>query len=400
MKTLLIALAVLLLAVVAAHLLSSDPGFVVVGYRGQLVRTSVNLFAVLLFIAVLLLYASLRLIARVWMLPTHYFQWSHAQRAGKAQQALLSGLTALAEGDWRRAEDTLRRHAAGSDTPLLHYLGAAQAAELQHAHERREAYLREAGERVPEAALAVGLAKAELLLDERKYEDARSLLGRLRALKGKSGHAKVLLLFLRLHMARGEWVEVLNLVPALRQGKALPEAELLERQIDAFAGLMRGAGSLEALETVWSQVPPALRKRADLIEAYAACLQQRGNAVKALPLIQKTLKSEWHGSLVRRFGLIETADPAAQISEAEKWLALNGDDPDLLLTLGRLCFRHGLWGKACYYLEASIARRPSTEAYWLLAETLDHIGDPARAADSRRKGLALAAQLDAAQRRA
>ena len=40
---------------------------------------------------------------------------------------------------------------------------------------------------------------------------------------------------------------------------------------------------------------------------------------------------------------------------AERWLPAHRDDAVLLRTLGRLCERAGLWGKAQSYYEASLA---------------------------------------------
>lgn len=389
MRSLFLCLLVLLAAVIVAQISSEDPGYVVIGYHGRLLRTSVNFFVFLLGLLAVTLYLLLRVLAKLWSAPRRLFDWSHTQRSGKAQKALVNGVMALAEGNWERAEGTFSRNAATSEYPLVHYLAAAQAAHSQRAWTRRDEYLRLAEETgSQEAQLAVGLTEAELQLQQGQWEQAKTTLLRLRA--SNSSHPQVLKLSLRLMTQMQDWRQLLDLLPALKQRKVCSAEEILARQTDAHAGLLANARSADALADVWSRIPNTLRRHPAIIEAYAARAQAFGQGSKAIPLIQKALKSDWDPALVKRYGLMPSEDLAAQINAAEKWLGSHGDDATLLLSLGRLCFKSELWGKACYYLEACIKQNPAPEAYWLLAETLDRIGDPDCATEHRRLGLAMA----------
>jgi len=394
--------------VLVAWLFGRDHGLVAIAYQGRLIETSVNVALVVLGLAALLCYGAARLVAHLWSLQRRLHGWAHTQKTGKARQDLVAGAIALAEGHWRQAEEALYRSAEISEAPFLHYLAAARAAQAQHgtreteqgsgklrAHERRDHYLDLARETTPKADLAVALTSAELHLEHGEIERARDVLQRLRSLH--PAHPEVLRAALRFHVERGEWSEVLGLLPALNKRKALAAEEVSARQVEAHAGLLRAAEDHESLEKAWAQVPTPLRKRPPVLYAYASQLQRYGAGSRVISLIHKTLKSDWDSALCACYGTIDGGDTAAQIREAETWLAAHGQDPSLLLTLGRLCYKSGLWGKACYYFEASIARQPYPEAYWLLAETLDHIGDPDRAAESRRKGLDLATRLREAQ---
>ena len=389
MRSLFLGLLVLLAAVIVAQISSEDPGYVVIGYHGRLLRTSVNFFVFLLGLLAVTLYLLLRVLAKLWSAPRRLFDWSHTQRSGKAQKALVNGVMALAEGNWERAEGTFSRNAATSEYPLVHYLAAAQAAHSQRAWTRRDEYLRLAEETgSQEAQLAVGLTEAELQLQQGQWEQAKTTLLRLRA--SNSSHPQVLKLSLRLLTQMQDWRQLLDLLPALKQRKVCSTEEILARQTDAHAGLLANARSADALADVWSRIPNTLRRHPAIIEAYAARAQAFGQGSKAIPLIQKALKSDWDPVLVKRYGLMPSEDLAAQINAAEKWLGSHGDDATLLLSLGRLCFKSELWGKACYYLEACIKQNPAPEAYRLLAETLDRIGDPDRATEHRRLGLEMA----------
>ena len=62
----------------------------------------------------------------------------------------------------------------------------------------------------------------------------------------------------------------------------------------------------------------------------------------------------------------------------------------LLLTLGRMCARQGLWGKAAQYLERSLALVPSSGAWESLGDVHAGQGDAALAQRCYRNALALA----------
>lgn len=387
MKALSLALIVIVAAVAIAHIAGADPGFVVIGYQGHLVRTTVTFVAAILVAAALLSFGLLRLLTWLWEKLKRVYLWPQGRLAARAQHDLMRGYIALAEGDLWRAEEALGATAEASDVALIHYLGAARAAHAQQASARRDRYLRRARDRVPQAEVAVGLTEAELHLDSGEIDAAQARLRELRS--AHPSHPQVLRLCLRLAREQGNWREVLDLLPALKQRKALNTEEWQKQQLDAYASMLREASATDVLERLWAQTPNNLKRDPAIIDSYAAGLQSAGTGAKAVPLIQKALKSGWDRALVQRYGSINVGDPTVQIHEAEKWLAAHGDDPALLLTLGRLCLRNELWGKACYYLETCLKHESSPEAYWLLAETLDHIGDRDRAAASRRKGLEL-----------
>jgi len=76
-------------------------------------------------------------------------------------------------------------------------------------------------------------------------------------------------------------------------------------------------------------------------------------------LLRGALSRRWSDSLVELYGRVTAKDCARQLSSAENWLQEQPSNPVLLLTLGRLCLKNKLWGKARSYLEASIGAAPS-----------------------------------------
>ena len=75
------------------------------------------------------------------------------------------------------------------------------------------------------------------------------------------------------------------------------------------------------------------------------------------------------------------------MERAETWLEQHPRDAVLLLTLGRLCARQGLWGKARSYLEASLSIEPTHSAHLELGRLLEREGKPAEAAAEYQKAL-------------
>jgi HemY protein len=110
---------------------------------------------------------------------------------------------------------------------------------------------------------------------------------------------------------------------------------------------------------------------------------------QAAQLLRDRLGSEWDQRLAHLYGDVQEVDAAAQQSQAEQWLEQHPDDAVLLLALAKISLRNQLWGKAHSYLEASIGKQPTAEAYRLLGGLLEQLDEPDKAAECYRQGLAL-----------
>ena len=131
---LILILALLLLASALAPLLKSDPGHVLINFGDWTIETSVLVLAVTL----LVLWFAVQLAVWFWRMPVETARKMREQRAFKQ---LEKGLLALTEGDWKAAEKALEKSASTQGRTTAHYLAAAQAADSQDAHDRREYYL-------------------------------------------------------------------------------------------------------------------------------------------------------------------------------------------------------------------------------------------------------------------
>lgn len=392
MRFLILSLSVLILAVLAGGVILEDTGFVVLGFRGVVARTSLVFFIVLLLLAVAALYAAVHLARRLWRAPRDLRQWSRQRREARSLASLSEGLLALAAGDWRQAEKSLVRGAARSHRPLLHYLGAARAAQALQASDRSERYLHLAAAQGAEAEFAVLLARAEAAVQAGDAAAARAVLPRLREID--AAHPQVQRLELACARAAREWAGVLALLPVLGKRKVLGERERTEAEAEAVTALIAGSTSArggDALRQVWGQLPKERRAQPALVALYARELSANGQGEEAERMIRAALNRQWDRELARAYGEVTAHDGLRQIKHAEGWLAARGAaDVDLLLTLGGLCVRAGLWGKARSYLEGVVDKSPSPAAYRLLAETLEQLGDRDGALRCHRRGLLIA----------
>jgi HemY protein len=258
--------------------------------------------------------------------------------------------------------------------------------------------LERALERQPHAELAIALNHAQLQLDR---GDSDGALATLQAMQERHPHnPQVLRQLQRLYRQRGEWSELIRLMPELRKDKVLPSQELADLEKRAWGENLSlaayrdvedeaGVSGLPALEKAWQQLTSAQRQEPALILAYAEQLRRHGADVQAEEVLRNAMKRDYSTHLARLYGLVRGSDPGKQLHTAESWLKNHPDDPGLLLTLGRLCLQSSLWGKARDYLEASLKLQRNPEACAELARLLAQLGETDRSNQLFQEGLGL-----------
>lgn len=376
-------LAAIFLGAVIAHLLLQDRGFVLVNFLGYSIEMSIPALVVVLCIA----YFGIRGILFLWRAPRRLGAAVADVRMRRAGTQLTRGLIHMAEGDWSKSERLLGQGLKGTDAPLINYLMAARAAQLQGSNERRDDWLRLAYEELPEAEAAILLTQAELQLEHEEFERALATLNRIE--EAHPGHPLALELLIRAHGALVDWDRVLALLPSLRNTRVEPSgiAELATAALKYF--ISRSDLSAEALEELWARLPSQLRTLPAIIAVHAEGLSALGRGDAAEKGLRQALKHNWREDLVLAYGNVRSADPARQLKRAERWLKTHSEDGALLLTAARLCMAVELWGKARSYLESSLAIAPRPAAYALYGQLLRELGEDAHAATAFRSGLAL-----------
>jgi HemY protein len=338
----------------------------------------------LLFIAVSLLfvvaYLVVRLISRAVRLPSHVRAFRRAQREKKGRTALHGAIQALFEGRFSRAEKLASQARDLECVPPLPELIAARAAQRMRDFDKRDEWLGQARKSEGDWRLARMVTEAELLLEERRFQEAHAVLGELHA--GGSRHIATLTLLLRAEQGLGNWDEVVRLARLLEKRSAMPPEALESIRVNArVAMLSRKTHDPKSLAEYWRELPDSEQAHPKLAATAARAFIQLGDCRAAHRILEEALERDWHADLVLLYGECRDIDAIVRIEHAERWLEERPRDAELLLTLGRLCAQTQLWGKAISYLEASVALHATRAAHIALAQVHDSMG---RAEDANR----------------
>ena len=386
MKILFGILVTLAVALAVGIFFKNHPGTFVLNYGATTIQASLAFFAAAVILVTVLLSFLLVTVNGMINLPGNYRRWAKHRRNRRSEKYLTRGLMCSLEGDWQQAEQAFRKGAAYSRVPMLNYLGAARAAQQRGDIKQRDHYLR----------LAVGLTQAELQLAGNQTEQAYATLKHLDG--GRTGQDQANLMLLQASSELKEWHGVLEILAKLERKKLLRPEEIRAQQLTAYTGLLQLAGKTgdrNRLEEVWKNIPRNLQKELYILEVYINERLRFPGTGDCEELLRNVLKNQWDAAIVRLYGLVKGDDGSKQLAFAERLLKSHARDPILLLTVGRLCRRNSLWGKARTCLEESLAVQPGPEAYQELATLLESQGDHAGAAECYQKGLNLATGVSA-----
>lgn len=392
MRTLFWVVAIAALAVGLTLAASHNTGYVLLALPPYRVELSLNLLLVLLASGFAVGYALVRVVSAMLRLPRQMREYRVARRREKARATLLEALQEYFAGRYGRAEKAAAASIELREHPGLAAVLAARAAHELRAYERRDAYLAQADAALNDEPARVVTA-AELLLEERRHQEALDLLKRL-----PHRHTAALRLELKAQQQARNWEQVLALTEDLRKRNAFDPTQAQQLRRHALAeNLKRKALDTRALEEAWDKVPSSDRADRRVALAAARSFIALGGCERAHGIIEQAVAAKWDSELVGLYAECEGGDTVRRIERAEGWLETHPGDCVLLLTLGRLCGEQGLWGKAQSYLKASIAVEPTYTAQLALARLQEKLGNADAARRHQRESLKLAlAQLGAA----
>jgi HemY protein len=375
---------ILLLVILAAlaafgwHWIAEDPGYVLVQLRGWQAETTV-------VAAIITLLVAWGLLSALWFLVRWPFGAFSRRHRRVSRQRMREGLIALMEGRHGDAERDLHRASRLDALRAPALLAAAEAASRRGENSRALATLDEAGQVAPRAARVL---RARVLRRDGKATEAVNLL----APEADNGN-----------LTPGGWRELAlaslasgdtrrarqTLEPLQKSGAfGLRGFATLEGQV--LAASLRAAPDAAALNTLWSQLPKAQRRVPAAIDAYARRAAAFGMVLPAMDEVESALRREWSPLLIETYGALGGDDLEARLRRAESWLDAHPNDAALLLTLGRMCARLALWGKATSFLERSLALSPGSAAWEALGDVYAGQDDAALAQRCYRNALALA----------
>jgi HemY protein len=377
------ALLALLLGAFAAHFLLQDRGYVLINFRSYVIEMSVPGLVLVLMAA----YVGVRALVALARAPRRLGAAATTRRQRLSGGDLMGGLIHLTEGNWARGERLLTQRLAGSEAPLVNYLLAARAAQLQGASERRDQWLQLAFDESPDGQAAVLLTQADLQLQAGEHAAALATLQRLEQLRPDQPEALALLV--RVYQALGDGPGLVALLPRLGRARLAPEVREQAALQALGIELDRPDLPIERVAELFAELPNDLRAAPPIAARRALALQRLGHGAEAERDLKAALKRNWHPALVHAYGEVRGADLAKQLKQTEVWLKAYPEDAALLLAAARLCMATELWGKARSYLESSLALAPAPEAYALSGQLLAELGEGELAAVAFRTGLVL-----------
>jgi HemY protein len=366
-----------------------NTGYVLFALHPYRVEMSLNFLAALLVLLFIAGYLVVRVIAHALSLPSQVRAFRTRRRGARAQRRLVEALHAFLEGRYAQAEKAAN---ATIDSKVHAGIGAVIAARAAHelrAYDRRDRYLARASHFTADDQAMRVIAQAELLLQDRNHQDAQAALDGL-----PRKHTAALRLELRAAQQARNWDRCLEVLAQLEKLDAFEPARIAElRRLALCENLARKGGDLAALREYWQRLPQRDRSDPKVAAQAARRLIELGEYRDAQPIIEAALEREWDSELVQLYAECSAEDARRRIERAERWLVAHPSDAALLLTLGRLCARQRLWGKARSYFEASLSVEETFGATLALARLLEETDEAEAARACLRRSVELAEPL-------
>ncbi len=368
-----------------------NPGNVVLFYPPHRIDLSLNLFVVLAALLFLVLYALLRALRATVAMPGRVAAYRQRKREREGNKGLRDALKALFEGRFGHAEKAAARAADLPENAGLAALIGARAAHRMRQANRRDQWLARI---VHDQSMKTArlMTMTELLVDDHQPEAALDAVAELNA--SGTRHIHALQWSMKAQQQAKNWPEVLRLVRSLDKHKALhPALSARLRELAYDALLSDSAHDAESIQRVWATVPAADKVKPFIAARAAAAFNARGLHDEARVAAEQALAAEWDDRVVRAYreSAAQTGSPTllTQIEHCEAWMRDRPTDAELALTLGSLCLKQKLWGKAQRYLEQALSDatepRMVREAHLKLAQMHEALGQADEAASHYRQ---------------
>lgn len=376
-------------------LMATARGSVLISMEDYVIQFSLWTGLLTAFLALGLLGFSYKLLRALFSPGWHLLARRQQRRHDRWRVQNSSGLLALAEGRWDKAVTDLLQTADEmvGDTRLISYLGAAKAAAAKGETDLAISTLYRAENSGLAISTSPALARVRILLDKSRYKEA---LQQILPLYSKfKNDPEILLLLTRLYRVSGEWQKLEQLLPDLAKNNVFDKQQLLDCKVMTYCALFRdfsshtqtGAERLIELNKLWARAKKSLKTEPKVLGQYVTALNALGEPDSAEVTLRRAINKHYSKEHILLYGKLQGIDPMAQVVVAERWLKDRPEDPDLLLTLGRLCKNNRLWAKGRDYLSASlnISDRPQTCAE--LADLLIALGEEREACKFFERGL-------------
>jgi len=389
MKLVILCLVVLIASVGLGLLAIEDPGYVVLFREPYEIRMPLLMLMLMLFLAFIVLYLALNLIANIIRAPKKLGKLKMQMNEDVAHKACMQGLTGLIEGRWDQAETRLLKKVENSRMPLIHYLGAAYAALQQGSLRRRNMYLDQALQSLPEHRLSIQLTRARFHCHAGEYVEARQVL---EAQKMQNPRNKPLLrLLAHVYQALGDWQALKGILPTIRKLKVLSPDEIEKREQLTWSRLLTADGLNDGVPEIpldWKSLPARQKRNPAILSAWIRHLVQQGESKDAETMLRRALNKKYDANLVNLYGQLQSPFIPYQIEFVQKLMKTRPENPELMLALARLYRYEEDFKTSVSWYEKVMALGASDGAFSEMADAYEQMGDSETALNLYKEGLA------------
>lgn len=156
---------VLLIAgIVVGPMIAGHQGYVLIQTDNYNIETSVTGLAIILILAMVVLFAIEWLLRRIFRTGAHTRGWFVGRKRRRARKQTEQALLKLAEGDYQQVEKLMAKNADHAEQPVVNYLLAAEAAQQRGDEARANQHLERAAELAGNDTIPVEITRVRLQL--------------------------------------------------------------------------------------------------------------------------------------------------------------------------------------------------------------------------------------------
>ncbi|KGF32519.1 heme biosynthesis HemY N-terminal domain-containing protein [Oligella urethralis] len=390
MKTVIKLLLLIAIAVFAAVSLQDTSGYVSLVINDERRTVSLIVGVLILVLAFFVAYLILRLISHLLNAPKRFDEWREKRRTRRDLGLLERGWMGWLEGRVDVAEkdfNKLHSKTHSEQRQVLASLAAAKAAHQVNDELKRDEMLALSLEKAvsyPELYDAAATVKAEILLDQRKSDEAIQILEKLNEAHPNQIHIRKLLL--RAYKQAGRLREVIKEARYLLKKKKI-DVNYAENLIETSANTIIASPSEMLWESVYEQLSSEEQSSPAIAISASRRYADRNDYKQVMKVLEKAYETEYNPLILDEYLSVEAKEYQAQrLSKVQKWLENDPENPDLLRAAGHLCLLEQLWGQAERYLTKSLAKKVDPRTHALLGTLYDRLSKPEEALKHWRQG--------------
>lgn len=390
MKSLIKLLLLVLVAVLVAVGLQDTMGYVSLVVNDQ--RMTVDLVVAVIFAAIAFFigYLLLRILARVLNAPKSINEWRNNRRTKRDLDLLergwmgwLEGRIDIAEKDFQKLHSNTR----SEKRQVLASLAAAKAAHQADDELKRDEMLElslETAMSYPELYDAALTVKAEILLDQRKNDEAILFLEKLHQTHPNQTHLRKLLL--RGYRQSGRLRDVIKEARYLKKKKKI-DPYYADDLVRSSATTLIASPSEMLWESVYEGLTAEEKSEPEIAIAAAHRYVDRNDYKHAFKVLEKSYEATADDQVLAEYvGLDESGLQSQRLSKVQSWLSNDPENPALLRAAGHMCLLEQLWGKAEEYLTKSLRLEEDARTHALLGTLYDRLSRSQEALEHWRLG--------------